>query len=102
MRDIFNEELELVSDKFPKYRMKMMLGDFSARVGREEIFKRTTGKYSFHEILNVNEVKVVNFAVYKSFAVKSTMFLHHKIHKLTWKSPDGKTIKDNFDRQRQF
>jgi hypothetical protein len=32
-------ELERVFDKFPKYHMKIPLGDFNAKVGREDIFK---------------------------------------------------------------
>jgi hypothetical protein len=34
-----NEELERVFDKFPKYHMKILLGDFNAKVGREDISK---------------------------------------------------------------
>jgi exonuclease III len=40
----FYEELECVFDKFPKYDMKILLGDFNARVGKEDIFKPTIGK----------------------------------------------------------
>jgi hypothetical protein len=40
----FYEELERVFNKFPKYHMKIMLGDFNAKVGREDIFKPTIGK----------------------------------------------------------
>jgi hypothetical protein len=36
-----NEELERIFDKFPKYHTKILLGDFSAKVGREDIFKPT-------------------------------------------------------------
>jgi hypothetical protein len=35
MKDSFYEELEGVFDKFPKYHMKILLGDFIAKVGRE-------------------------------------------------------------------
>ena len=38
LKDNFYEELEEVFDHFPKYRMKMLLGDFNAKVGREDIF----------------------------------------------------------------
>jgi hypothetical protein len=31
----FNEELEHVFDKFPKYHMNILLGDFSAKESRE-------------------------------------------------------------------
>jgi len=34
-KDSFYEELEQVFDQFPKYHMKMSLGDFNTKVGRE-------------------------------------------------------------------
>ena len=40
-KDSFYEELEQVFDHFPKYHMKIILGDFNAKVGRENIFKLT-------------------------------------------------------------
>jgi hypothetical protein len=36
--------------------MKILLGDFNAKVGREDIFKPTTGNESLHEISNDNGV----------------------------------------------
>jgi endonuclease/exonuclease/phosphatase family metal-dependent hydrolase len=53
--------------------MKILLGDFNAKVGREDIFKPTIG----------NETK--------NLRVKSTMFPHCNIHTYTWMSPDGRT-----------
>jgi len=38
-KDSFYEELEHVFDHFPKYHMKILLGDFNAKVGRDNIFK---------------------------------------------------------------
>jgi hypothetical protein len=35
VKDNFYKELEYVFDKFPKYHMEILLGDFSAKVGRE-------------------------------------------------------------------
>jgi hypothetical protein len=40
------EELERILDKFPKYHMKILLGDLNAKVGREDIFKPTVGNES--------------------------------------------------------
>jgi hypothetical protein len=34
VKDSFYEELEHVFDKFPKYHMKILLGDFNAKVDR--------------------------------------------------------------------
>jgi hypothetical protein len=39
----FYEEMERVFDKFPKYHMKILLGDFNAKVGKDDIFKPTIG-----------------------------------------------------------
>jgi hypothetical protein len=91
VKDSFYEELEHAFDKFPKYHMKILLGDFNAKVGREDIFKLTIGNESLHEISNDNGVRLVNFATSTNLRVRSTMFPHRNIHKYTWTSPDGKT-----------
>jgi hypothetical protein len=62
VKDSFYEELERVFDKFPKYHMKILLGDSNAKIGKEEIFKPTTANESLHEISNDNGVRLVNFA----------------------------------------
>jgi hypothetical protein len=41
--DVSYVEMEYVFDKFPKYHMKIMLGDFNTSVVREDIFKLTIG-----------------------------------------------------------
>jgi hypothetical protein len=83
MKDRFSKKLKCVFDKFPKYHMKVLLGDFNAKVGREDIFKPTIGNESIHEIGNDNGARVVNFATSKNLTVTSTMFPHHNIHKYT-------------------
>jgi hypothetical protein len=40
VKDSFYKELEQVFDKLPKSHMKLLLGDFNARVGREYIFNQ--------------------------------------------------------------
>jgi hypothetical protein len=37
--------------------MKILLGDFNAKVGREDIFRPTIGNETLHEISNDNGVK---------------------------------------------
>jgi hypothetical protein len=91
VKDSFYEELEHVFDKFPKYHIKILLGDFNAKVGREDIFKPTIGNESLYEISNDNGVRLVNFATTKNLRVKNTMFPQRNFHKYTWTSPDGKT-----------
>jgi endonuclease/exonuclease/phosphatase family metal-dependent hydrolase len=91
IKDSSYKELEQVLDQFPVYHMNIFLGDFNAKVGREDIFKPTIGNESLHEASNDNGVRVVNFANSKNLIVNSTTFPHHNIHKHTWTSPDGVT-----------
>jgi hypothetical protein len=51
VKDSSFEELERV---FDKYHMKTLLEDFSAEVGKEDIFKLTIWNHSLHEISNDN------------------------------------------------
>jgi hypothetical protein len=79
-KDIFYEESDRVFDKFPKYHTKILLGDFNAKVGREDIFKPMIWNDSFNEISNDNGVRLANFATSKNLRVKSTL-PYHNIHK---------------------
>ena len=71
--------------------MKILLGDFNAKVGRENIFKPKIGNESLHQDSNDNGVRIVKFGTSKNLVVKSTMSPHRNIHKYTWTSPDGQT-----------
>jgi exonuclease III len=62
MKDRFYDALQHVFDKFPRSNMKILLGDFNAKVSKEDIFKPTIGNEGLHEISTNNGVRVVNFA----------------------------------------
>jgi hypothetical protein len=79
MKDSFYEELELVFDQFPKYHMKILLGDINAKVGMEDIFKPIIGNESLHEVTNGNGVRVVNSATLENIIDSSTTFTHNQI-----------------------
>ena len=64
--DSFYEELEQVFYLFPQYHRKILLGEFIAKLGRENIFKLTFGNESVHQDSNDSGVRVVNFATSKS------------------------------------
>ena len=53
-KDSFYEELEQVFDHFPKYHIKILLGDFNAKVGRERIFSsRQLGMRAYIRIVMI-------------------------------------------------
>jgi hypothetical protein len=60
--------------------MKILIGDFNAKVGREVIFKPINGNESLHEASNDNGFRVVNFATLRNLVVKSITFPHRDIH----------------------
>jgi hypothetical protein len=68
--------------------MKILLGDFNAKVGRESICKPTIGNESLHQDNNDNGVRKVNLTTSENLVVKSTMFQDRNTHKYTWTSPD--------------
>jgi len=68
-KDSSYEESEKVFDQFPKYHMKFLLGDFNAKVGRDNIFKSTIGNESLRQDSNDNGVRIVNFATSKNLVV---------------------------------
>ena len=90
-KDSFYAELEQVFDHLPKYHMKILLGDFNAKVERVNIFKPTIGQERLHQHSNDNGVRLSTLAIFKNLMGKSTIFPHRINHKYTWTSPDSKT-----------
>jgi hypothetical protein len=46
--------------------MKILLGDFNAKFGREDIFKLAIGKETLHQDSNDYGVRTVNFTISNS------------------------------------
>jgi hypothetical protein len=78
--DSIREELELVFGHLRKYHVKILLGDFNARLGREDIFKRTSGNGCLHENSSDNCVRVAIFATSKHRVLNAAMFPRRNIH----------------------
>jgi hypothetical protein len=58
----FYEELQRVFGLFSKYPMRILSGDYTAKLGRDDVFKPTVGNESLHQGTNGNGVRIVNFA----------------------------------------
>jgi exonuclease III len=61
-KDSFCEELEQVFHHFRTYQLKILLGDFNAKVGREDIFRPTIGNENLHQDSNDKISGIINFA----------------------------------------
>jgi hypothetical protein len=55
--------------------MKILLGDFNAKLERDDIFKQTVGNEGLHQDSDDNGVRIVNFATLNNLVIKSRMFL---------------------------
>ena len=51
-KDAYYEALIKTYDELPVHDIKIILGDFNAQVGREEVYKPTIGKHSLHHSTN--------------------------------------------------
>jgi hypothetical protein len=70
-KDQFYEHLERAHVAYPSHDVKLVMGDASAKVGRETVHQPTIGKHSMHESTNENGLRLVNFAAGKQIAIKS-------------------------------
>jgi len=59
---VFYEESEQVFEHFLKDHVKILVGDFSAKWGREGIFKPKIAYENLHQDRNDNSVRIVNVA----------------------------------------
>jgi hypothetical protein len=56
IKDSFYKELEQVFKQLPRCHMKIFLGDFNAKVGREDIFKLIFFNQSLHEVMQLQKL----------------------------------------------
>jgi hypothetical protein len=78
-KDKFHLELETVYSECPRHDIKMVLGDFNAKVGKEESNYPYAGRNGLHEECN-------------RYDYWGTIFTHKNIHEVTWWLPDGDTM----------
>jgi exonuclease III len=90
--DDFYVCLDLKLNALPQYRIKIVLGDLNAKIGKEAVFRPIIDNHSLHETKNDNGLRLIDFAYGNGLVVKSTMFPHKNIYKGTWMSPDGRYV----------
>jgi hypothetical protein len=90
-KDTFYDMLEKEYEKCPKHDIKIILGDFNAKIGQEEKLTPVTGMNSLHKESNDNGMILISYAASIYMVIGSTLFPHKNIYKASWKLPDGRT-----------
>ena len=85
--DELYETLQSVCDELTKHDTIITLGDFNAKLGKEQIYKDITRRYSLHEVTNSNGLRLVQYVTTYKLKVLSTWYPRKDIHKGTWKIP---------------
>jgi hypothetical protein len=84
----FYNALDNAYVKSSRHNIKVVIRDFSAKVGRDCAYKPNVGTESLHEESNDNGLRLVDFTISWNMVIGVTLYLHNKIHKGAWKSPD--------------
>ena len=92
-KDEFYQQLEDTLSSLPRYDIKLLLGDFNARIGTDySSWPGIIGKHSLHSSANDNGTRMLDLCTMNELTIGGTLFEHRNIHKGTWRSPDGRTV----------
>ena len=90
--DEFYETLQSVCDEIAKHDAIITLGDFNAKLGKEQLYKDVIGRHSLYEVTNNNGLRLVQYATINNFKVLSTWYPRKDIHRRNWKIPGTNDI----------
>ena len=92
VKDDWYEQLQYEVSRVPQHDMLLITGDINAKVGSDNSnCEAAMGKHGCGSI-NDNGERLVDFCLNNNCIIGGTIFPHKNIHKLTWRSPDGRTI----------
>lgn len=75
-KESFYENLEEVYNRIPRYDMVILMGDFNAKIGKQDYQKQVTGPYTLHDTSNENGNMLIQLATRNRLIIKSTMCPH--------------------------
>jgi hypothetical protein len=85
----FYDKLEKVCEKVKRNDILMIVGDFNAKIGKEERNEGVAGKETIHDTTNNNGAKICDLAAATNTFIVSTQYRHKREHKITWMIPGG-------------
>ena len=85
--ELFNEDLQDLSELTPQKDVLFILGDWNAKVGSQET-PRVTGKLGLGKRNEAGQ-RLIEFCQENALVVANTLFQQHKRRLYTWTSPNG-------------
>ena len=83
----FYEDLQDLLELTPKKDVLFIIGDWNAKVGRQETHE-VTGKFGLG-VQNEAGQRLIEFYQESALVIANTLFKQHKRRLYTWTSPDG-------------
>jgi hypothetical protein len=87
IKDEFYNQLIQVCEMAGKYDIFILLGDFNAKISKENFIATVAGKHTLYEVTSENGKQLGQLAARHNMIIKSTCFEHKRIHKGTWMCP---------------
>jgi exonuclease III len=75
-KETFCEKLDQIYHRAPAHDTKIIIGDLNTKIGQEEIFRPTIGKWSLHDISSDDGLRAIDFATSNNMIIRSTYFPH--------------------------
>ena len=71
-KEQFYEDLNRCCDQIPKHDALLILGDFNAKIGKEQANKSVVGQHTIHEETSENGLILCQFAEANELIISST------------------------------
>lgn len=90
-KDDFYSLLAFTLDRIPKADIKVLMGDFNAKVGSDNTsWESAMGSHGIG-VMNENGRLFADLCIRSELVIGGTLFPHKDIHKITWVSSDHRT-----------
>ena len=96
IKDEFYDKLSQERENACKYDILILLGDFNAKIDRENFIATVAGKYTLHEVTSENGKWLGQLAARNNMIIKRICFENKAIRKGTWMCP-GTDVVDQMD-----
>lgn len=91
VKEDWYEQLQMAVSQVPQHDV-LLTGNVNAKVGTNNFNnERELGRHGCGD-RNNNDERLDDFCMSNNLVIGGTIFPHKNIHKLTWQSPDGRTI----------